>query len=106
MPRAVTPIKITLSADERRELEQRARAQTAAHRVVVRAQMVLMLADGVSISCIARTLQQQRRIVCKWGQRFVERRIDGLDDLKGRGHAASFSPSGRASSHQAGLRAS
>jgi len=106
MPRAVSPICIELNSEERSELERRARALVLPHRAVVRAKMVLMLADGATISGVARDLGQQRRIVCKWGERFVKKRLRGLDDLSGRGHRVSFSPGGRDASDQARMRAS
>jgi Winged helix-turn helix len=105
MPRPVTPIRIELTPDERSELERIGRAQALAHREVLRAKIVLMLADGRSISSIARDLGQQRRIVCKWGKRFLEKRLRGLDDLPGRGRAASFSPCGGAIFDQDRVRA-
>ena len=49
-----TPIRIELSKQERDELIARMRSQTMAHRDVLRATIVLLLADGQSVSAIAR----------------------------------------------------
>ena len=43
-------IHIKLTNEERFELERRARSLTAPHRIVVRAKVILMLAEGQSIS--------------------------------------------------------
>lgn len=80
MPRAVSPIRIELSAEERAELERIARARVLPHRAVVRAKLILLLADGRSFSGAASDLGQQRRIVRKWAERFVRKRLRGLDD--------------------------
>jgi transposase len=68
--------------------------------------MVLLLADGRSIASVARDLGQQRRIVRKWADRFVKKRLRGLEDGSGRGRPALFPPCGCAAPDQAGVRAS
>lgn len=105
MPRLRTPIQITLSGDERMELERRARALTASHRSVVRAKVILLLSVGETVSDVARTVGYRRRIVRKWAWRFVEKRLEGLEDLPRSGCPARFSPSGSRSSNQVGVRA-
>jgi hypothetical protein len=77
MPRAQSPIRIELTSDERDELERIARAHSLPHRAVVRAQVVLRLAEGQSIGGVAREVGLQRRIVRKWAERF-----DSLVDLE------------------------
>jgi transposase len=47
--------------------------------------MILLLADGVTITDIAATVGICRRFVYKWVQRFLERGIEGLADKPGRG---------------------
>ena len=49
-----TPIKIELTRDEREILEQVSRAFAVAHRDVVRAQTILLPADGMSLSAVGR----------------------------------------------------
>ena len=105
MPRAVSPIRIELTAQERAELETIARAQALPHRAVVRAKVVLAIAEGGSLSATARDLGQQRRIVRKWAERFVRKRLRGLSDAARSGRPARFPPCGRAAPDQARLRA-
>jgi transposase len=102
---APTPIHIELTDEERSELERMARAQALPHRTVVRAQVVLAFADGKTVSAVARQAGRQRRIVRKWADRFVRKRLRGLDDAPRSGRPARFSPSGRAALGEAGVRA-
>jgi hypothetical protein len=106
MPRAVSPIRIELNDDERATLEMIARAQALPHRAVVRAKLMLLLADGRSISGAASDLGQQRRIVRKWAERFVRKRLRGLDDAARSGRPARFPPGDRDGASQARVRAS
>jgi hypothetical protein len=87
-----TPIKIELSEEERYVLEQVARSLTSAHRDVVRAKTILLLADGHSVSAVGRQVGRQRRIIAKWGNRFVRKRLRGLDDAPRSGRPPRFSP--------------
>lgn len=104
MPRAKSPLLIELTANERIELELIARAHSAEHRQVVRAQIILAFVDGETIGGIARRFGRQRRIVHKWVERFVRKRLRGLDDGARSGRPALFPPGGRASPGEAGLR--
>jgi len=56
----------------RDELKALARSQTAPHREVVRAQIVLLLADGLRPSQVARKVGWSERAVRKWRVRFTE----------------------------------
>lgn len=100
-----TPIRIELSKQERAELEARTRSQTMAHRDVLRATIVLLLADGQSVSAIARQVSKQRKIVRKWGERFVKKRLQGLSDKPGRGRVPLFSPGGHDAPGETRVRA-
>jgi len=100
-----TPIRIELTPAERGELSARTRGQRMAHRDVIRARIVLMLADGQSVSSIARQVGKTRKIVRKWGERFVKKRLDGLHDKAGRGREPLFSPGRRYASGEARVRA-
>lgn len=105
MPKAKSPLRIELTANERSELELIARAHSAEHRQVVRARIILAFVDGETIGGIARRLGRRRRIVRKWAERFVRKRIRGLDDAGRSGRPALFSPGGRVPLGEAGLRA-
>jgi transposase len=102
---APTPIRIELTDEERRELERMARGQALEHRTVVRAQVVLGFADGKTVSAVARQAGRQRRIVRKWADRFVRKRLRGLEDAPRSGRPARFSPSRRAAPGEVGMRA-
>lgn len=71
-----TPLK--LSTQEIGELERMARSQTVEHRRVVRAQIILRLSKGESLSAVARTVGLSRRIIMKWDKRFRDKRVEGL----------------------------
>jgi Winged helix-turn helix len=96
-----TPITIELANDERQVLEQVARSLTLAHRDVVRAQTILLLAEGLSVSAVGRQVGRARRIVCKWADRFIRKRLRGLDDAPRSGRPPRFSPDRRHASGKA-----
>jgi hypothetical protein len=87
-----TPNRIVLTDDERAELERRARSQTLPHRTVVRARAILLLAASRPIAVVARDIGRDRKRVRLGGQRFVRKRLGGLDDLPRSGRPARFSP--------------
>ena len=87
-----TPICIKLNAEEKFVLEHLARSLTAPHRDVVRAKTILLLAEDYSVSAVARLVGRQRRIVRKWAQRFLKKRLKGLLDEPRSGRPARFSP--------------
>ena len=89
-----TPIKIELTNDEREILEQVARAFAVPHRDVVRAQTILLLAKGLSVSAVGRQVGRARRIVCKWADRFTRKRLRGLDDALSLIHSRGHFPRG------------
>jgi transposase len=82
---------LEMSAGQREVLESLARSQSGAHREVVRAQALLMAADGMANTAIARSLSVSPASVKSWRDRFAE---DGLVKLgqvrKGRGRKTSI----------------
>ena len=100
-----TPIRIELTSDERGELIARTRSHVMAHRDVIRARVILLLADGDSVSSVARQAGRTRKIIRKWGERFVKKGLEGLHDKTGRGRAPVFPPGDRGASCEARLRA-
>ena len=91
MPRT-SPYVVELSAEQRRELQARARRYTLPYRDVVRAKIVLMAADGLDNDEIADRLDTRREIVSKWRKRFFEHGIAGLEDRPRGGRPPVFSP--------------
>jgi len=69
---------LTLTNDERAELERRTRSRTIAAEDVRRARVILMLADGKSYSTIEATVPCYRDLINRWRRRFLAERLDGL----------------------------
>ena len=70
----------------------------------VRAQTILLLADGVSQAEVSRRVGLRRRIVRKWAERFVDRGLLGLEDSPRSGRPPRFSPDRGDTPGQAGVR--
>src|SRR5262245_48841952 len=79
-------LTLHLTAAERQTLLAWQRSTTIRAGLLRRARMILLLADGVSITAIAATVGISRRHVYKWAQRFLEQGIEGLADKPGRGY--------------------
>jgi len=93
MPRH-SPYLIELSDTERAALESMARSYTLPYWQVIRAQMVLMAAEGLRNDQIAAQLRCGRDVVSQWRKRFFEQRLAGLEDRPRRGRPSAFPPSG------------
>lgn len=91
MPRK-SPFSIVLTAEQRQELELRARRYTLPYRDVVRAKIVLLAATGLDNDEIATRLDMRREIVSKWRKRFFEEGLGGLDERPRGGRPPSFPP--------------
>ena len=93
MPRS-SPYRIELAEEERRVLAARARKYTLPYREVVRAQMVLLAAQGLRNDEIAARLNTRREVVSLWRKRFFEQGLAGLEERPRRGRPPTFPPSG------------
>jgi transposase len=91
MPRK-SPYVLDLTADQRHELEARARRYTLPYRDVVRAKIVLMAAAGLDNDEIAARLDTRREIVSKWRKRFFEHGLAGLEERPRGGRPPIFPP--------------
>lgn len=91
MPRK-SPYVVSLSTEQRQELEARARRYTLPYRDVVRAKIVLMAAQGFDNDEIAARLDTRREIVSKWRKRFFEHGLPGLEERPRGGRPPVFSP--------------
>ena len=80
-----TSLTICLTPAERQTLQAWQRATTISAGRARRGRLILLLADGVTISDIAATVGISRRFVYKWAQRFLEKGVEGLADKPGRG---------------------
>ena len=87
---ATPPLMIT--ADQREVLERLARSQTAAHREVQRARVVLMAADGEPNSAVAASVGVSATTVKNWRERFAGEGLKGLGGVRaGRGRKPRIS---------------
>ncbi|MCL6091715.1 MAG: helix-turn-helix domain-containing protein [Actinobacteria bacterium] len=87
-----SPYVLDLTADQRRELEARARRYTSPYRNVVRAKIVLMAAEGLDNEEIAARLDTNRVIVSKWRKRFFTQGLAGLEERPRGGRPPVFPP--------------
>lgn len=83
---------LSVSDGERETLERLARAQSAPHRQVLRARVLLLAADGVANAVIAEEVGVRPTTVRAWRQRFGEDGLAGLGKIRaGRGRKSSIS---------------
>ena len=86
---------LTLTLEDRSELERRVRAQTTPHRDRQRAKVVLLAADGVTGRRIAKEVGLSPQSVSKWRIRFSELGLSGLDDAERSGRPLVYGPTDR-----------
>ena len=85
-------IKIRLSEKERVELERRIRSVKTSKRDSLRAEIILLRAEGKSQKEVVKQLGVSHVCVSKWTRRFIEKGLEGLKDLPGRGRKPSIPP--------------
>jgi transposase len=73
-------VGIALDAAERGELEQRARRRKTSRGDALRAEIVLLAADGMTNVAIAERLGVSRLTAATWRRRFAAHRLGGLAD--------------------------
>lgn len=91
MPRQ-SPYTIRLSPKERRILEKRSRQYTLPYFEVLRAQMILLAAEGWENKEIAEHLNTRREVVSLWRKRFFEEGLAGLEERPRPGRPRAFPP--------------
>jgi len=101
---AAKPINIELDPATRSLLEEIARAQSLPHRDVMRARLILLVAEGQSVTEVAGRVGMARRLVRKWADRFKRLGLLGLDDAFRSGRPPRFSPDRGRASGEARLR--
>jgi len=74
----IAPV-ITLSESQREELQACARSRTLPRRLVERAQMILLAAEGRQDLEIAQIVRRGRRVVARWRRRFIESGLAGIE---------------------------
>jgi len=83
-------INITLTREEREKLEETIHSRKAAYREVQRARLILLAAEGMANTVIAREVRLSRAMVVQWRQRFAKSRLDGLQERPGRGRKPRY----------------
>jgi len=81
---------LSVSADQKRELERIRNAPTSPQRLVRRAQIVLLRASGCTQVQTAAAAGVNRPVVILWERRFADLGLAGLEDAAGRGRIASI----------------
>lgn len=87
-----TNVTITLTKEEKTVLRAWQRSTTIRAGLAKRGRIILMVADGIPISEVARTVGIRRRFIYKWANRFNKKRLAGLIDKSGRGRKPRFPP--------------
>lgn len=87
-----SPYPIELSDEEGAVIERRARSSNAPFRQVMRARIVLYLAEGLDNSSIASRLDVSRSFVSELRKRFFKERLQALEERPRSGRPARFSP--------------
>lgn len=88
-------VKIVLSNEEKSKLQKYANGKATEHRMVVRAKIVLMAANGTETIRIAKQLDISPKMVCKWRIQYSKYGIEGLSDAKRPGRPWKFGPEDR-----------
>ena len=94
-----TSLTLCLTPAQRQTLLAWQRSTTISAGLARRGRMILLLADGVTITDIAATVGISRRFVYKWVQQFQEQGVEGLTDKPGRGSRRMAPKAARAEPH-------
>lgn len=85
------PIEVLdVTGDQRRELERMINAATTPQRMVIRARIVLLRAEGRSQEATAAAAGVSRPAVIRWERRFSSDGLAGLEEASGRGRKPSI----------------
>ena len=78
-------VEIRLTAEEEKKLKAYAKGRKNEMRLMIRAQIVLLAAEGLTNVEIARRMDVNRILVGRWRQRFAEKRLAGIEKELPRG---------------------
>ena len=84
------PLKIKITNEQESELQKILKRQRSEVRMVLRANIILMLAKGGTEKETAKELGVNIKTIRKWGSRFLAKGIDGLDDGERSGAPVKF----------------
>lgn len=76
--RPIPPLSLT--EEERQALQIWTRRPKTAQALALRARMILLCGEGKTNTHVAQQLRVRVQTVCKWRQRYIDRRLDGLLD--------------------------
>jgi len=82
--------QIILTDEEATELRKIVCKQTEEYRKIVRAKIVIMASEGMNNEQISEKIKISKQAVCKWRTRFQKYRMEGLNDIPGRGRPQVF----------------
>jgi transposase len=91
-----TDREVSLTTDQRLELNSIAQSRSLPAGYVFRARLILMLAKGASFSTIKRRLQTSAPTIIRWKQRFLQSGLEGLDTYHPGQKATVLTPALRA----------
>jgi DNA-binding MarR family transcriptional regulator/transposase len=81
---------IILTDEERKDLEAITHQPDATARMVQRAGIILLAAEGMANKAIARKIGVSRATVVLWRKRYLRSRLEGLQDIPGRGTKSRY----------------
>jgi putative transposase len=87
---------INLTGDQRSELLSWSRSTSLDYRYVVRAKLVLLLAEGKTYDDIKDCLEVGKTAIAKWKRRFIEKGLEGLKDAQRSGKPRVYTEVDRA----------
>ncbi len=87
-----TNLVVYLTPEERDTLEAWQRSTTIRAGLARRGRIILLMAEGVSISDTSRIVGIRRRFIYKWVDRFQDQGVTGLTDKPGRGRNNHLHP--------------
>lgn len=83
-------VKIELTPEEKRELEKNVKGHKTEKRLYIRSKIILMSAEGMECTQIAKILNISAKTCRKWRNRFAENRMEGMKDLERSGSPNTF----------------
>jgi class 3 adenylate cyclase len=101
--RRTSSLVVLLTATKRSELEALQRRTTVAAGLARRARMVLLRADGSSLTEVARQVGGAPRVVAQWIKRYRQQGLRGLGDKARPGRPPGCSPRRPSPAGQVGL---
>jgi len=84
--------QIQLTNYEHEQLKKIINKRTNPQQIVMRAKIIVMTSDGISVDEIMNKLQTTKVTISKWKRRFLDKGLPGLYDLDRPGRAIKYGP--------------